>query len=109
MRGYWEVKALRSKPSSPESIKSGQALYQKSCVKCHDLAGAPLRRDPALVEYNMADLARPQQYKYGSTPRSVFRSIAYGVPSPPMGVYNGIHSDQEIWDIVNFVVSLQKS
>jgi hypothetical protein len=55
----------------------------------------------------MANLSDPMQYKYGADGRGIFRSIAFGTAAPPHGTYNGILSDEQIWNIVAYVQSLQ--
>jgi mono/diheme cytochrome c family protein len=106
--GYEEVRTLSVQPANSSNVNSGQLLYEKACLYCHNLDGSPVRRDAALIRFNMADLSRPQQYKYGSTPKSIYRSIAYGVPAPPMGPSKEIYTTQQMWDLVNYVQSLQK-
>lgn len=108
LRGYEEVNRLIPQPPSPTRVESGRRLYDQACVACHNLDGSPVRRDPALMKYNMADLSQPQQYLYGSSPKAVFRSIRYGVPSPPMGFTGEIYSQTQVWDMVNYIQSIQK-
>jgi len=108
LRGYEDVNRLIPQPPSPTRVASGKRLYDQACVACHNLDGSPVRRDPALMKYNMADLSQPQQYLYGSSPKAVYRSIRYGVPSPPMGFTGEIYSQTEVWDMVNYIQSLQK-
>ena len=108
LRGYEEVRGLSPQPPTQTTVRSGEKLYSQACIACHNLDGSPLRRDPALLKYNMADLSEPGQYQYGSTPRAIYRSIRYGVPSPPMGFTGSIYSRTEVWDMVNYIQSLQK-
>ena len=100
--------SLRIHPSTDDSRRNGKKLYREACIFCHGKKGKPPRKDAALVRYNMADLSLPRQYKYGSGPRAVYRSIAHGVPAPPMGPSEDIYTRQQIWDLVNYVRSLQK-
>ena len=108
LRGYEDVNRLIPQPPSPTRVASGKRLYDQACVACHNLDGSPVRRDPALMRYNMADLSQPQQYLYGSSPKAIYRSIRYGVPSPPMGFTGEIYSQTEVWDMVNYIQSIQK-
>jgi mono/diheme cytochrome c family protein len=108
LRGYIEVRSLSPQPASRTTVESGKKLYSQACIACHNLDGSPVRRDPALLKYNMANLSQPRQYLYGSSPKAMFRSIRYGVPSPPMGFTGSIYSRTEVWDIVNYIQSIQK-
>ena len=109
LRGYAEVSRLVPQPPSPSRVDSGKRLYKQACVACHNTDGSPVKRDPALMKYNMADLSQPQQYLYGSSPKAIYRSIRYGVPSPPMGFTGEIYSKTQVWDIVNYIQSIQKT
>lgn len=108
LEGYEEVRMLSTVPPSSTSISQGRKLYASVCAYCHDMNGKPIRKDPALIPYNMADLSKPQEYKYGSEAKAIFRSVAYGVGAPPMPGIKSDYSDQEIWDLTNFVHSLQR-
>jgi cytochrome c len=108
-RGYEEVSGMVPVSNSTVSIQSGQELYNKVCAACH-LADGPPKNDvytASLAGYNMADLSDPLQYKYGADARGIFRSIAFGVPAPPHGAYKKALSEQQIWNLTNFVISLQ--
>ena len=94
--------------SSLESVQSGKELYASSCAACHKIDGSPERGTGNLAAYNMANLSDPLRYKYGADARGVFRSIAFGVPAPPHGIYKKRLSDAQIWNLTNFVLSLQK-
>lgn len=83
-------------------------MYENSCILCHGATGTPPNRDAALVRYNMADLSQPHQYKFGSGERAIFRSIAYGVDAPVMPPLEDIYTKQQIWDLVNYIRTLQK-
>lgn len=109
LRGYLEVRGLSPQPATSTTIASGKKLYSQACVACHNLDGSPVGRDPALLPYKMADLSLPQQYHYGSGPKSIFRSIMYGLPSPPMGFTGSIYSRTQVWDMVNYIQSIQKT
>lgn len=108
LEGYEEVRMTSTVPPSSTSIREGRKLYAAVCAYCHDMNGKPVRKDPALIPYNMADLSKPQEYKYGSEAKAIFRSIAYGVGAPPMPGIKSEYSEQEIWDLTNFVHSLQR-
>ena len=108
LKGYEEARYVRPQPVTPTNVESGKELFKSACAACHKLDGSPVRTNPALIRYNMADLSLPQKYKYGYEPKAIYRSIAYGCPAPPMGGSKGVYTEQEIWDIVNFIQSIQK-
>lgn len=105
--GYSVVRAMSPQPTSAATQASGKKLYLSTCVQCHGEDGSPPHRDAALVPYNMADLSQVQQYKFGSDEKALYRSIAFGVGNPIMTPSEAVYSSQEIWDMVNYVQSLQ--
>ena len=107
--GYEDVSRMVPMSSSLESVQTGQEMFARICAPCHQPDGKP-KEDVytrSLVGYNMADLSDPGQYKYGADARGIFRSIAFGTPAPPHGRYKDALSDQEMWNLTNFVLSLQ--
>ncbi len=108
LEGYEEVRYLPTQPLSRTNVASGKELFRTACSACHKLDGSPVRTNQALIRYNMADLSLPHKYKYGYEPKAIYRSIAYGCPAPPMGGSKELYTSQQIWDIVNFIQSIQK-
>jgi mono/diheme cytochrome c family protein len=109
MNGY-DVVSEKYQPSrSLESEMAGKKLYLAMCRRCHAEDGSPVEENAALSRYNMANLSDPMQYKYGADGRGIFRSIAFGTKAPPHGTYNGILSDEQIWNIVAYLQSIQNS
>jgi len=89
-------------PPSAESISRGSALYQPNCAACHGEGG---RGDgPAGVALNPppADLAIHTQPGV-HTDGQLFTWIADGFPGSAMPAWRGELSDDEIWDLVNFI------
>lgn len=110
MSGKDEVLAMSVPHSSVESVQAGKQLYLSACSACHGPDGAPERSKAGnLAAYNMADLGDPLRYKYGADARGVFRSIAFGVPAPPHGIYKKRLDDGQIWNLTSFVLSLQSA
>lgn len=106
--GYEEVRAMIPQSSSLGAVQSGKALYEKTCTPCHKVDGSPVTEMGNLSAYNPADLSDPLRYKYGADARGIFRSIAFGVPAPPHGIYKKRLSNAQIWNLVNFVQSIQE-
>src|SRR5580765_5579019 len=102
-------------PSSPESISRGRLAYEKlQCGKCHgsdgrgtgavtsdftDDAGQPL---PA------ADLTEPWTFHGGPTSRDVYLRFRTGMTGTPMPSFADAASDDEMWDLAHYVVSLAR-
>lgn len=109
LNGYEEVLGKYQPNSSFEAVQTGKKLYLANCARCHSESGAPTAQaTERLSRYSQADLSVPLMYKYGADGRGIFRSIAYGTAAPPHGMYNGVLKDQQIWNIVAYVQSLQK-
>lgn len=107
-RNGYDIVMDKHQPEATEnSRKSGRKIYTANCAACHGSEGNPVATG-TLPRYAMADLTDPMQYKYGADARGIFRSIAFGTAAPPHGTYNGILSDQQIWDVVAYLESIQK-
>lgn len=92
--------------ATPRSIAAGQASYQQYCRFCHGDTGkgdgkmAPTGAKPA----DLTDAT----WDHGSTDADIFRVISEG--APPTSVMKGFKSRMtanEIWNIVNYLQSLQ--
>ncbi len=101
--------------SSPESITRGQEIFAgqaAECVKCHGRAG---RGDgPSADELTddfgnvivPADLAMPWLFRGGSTVDAIYRRLKTGLTGSPMPSYADVLSDEQLWDLANYVDSL---
>ncbi|MBV7337908.1 c-type cytochrome [Chloroflexi bacterium TSY] len=99
---------------SPESIARGKQLYEGEveCVKCHGLAGRgdgpsafELTDNAGFVIYP-ADLTQPWTYRGGMTPEDVYLRMHTGLTGSPMPAFGDALTEEEIWDLVNFILSL---
>ena len=108
LAGYDQVSSKTQPFASSESVEMGRGLYQTTCSRCHGPTGQPAENNPTLARYEMTHLAVARNYKYGADAHGIYRSIAFGTAAPPHGTYKDIYSDKEIWDITNFVLSLQR-
>lgn len=101
-----EAKAMKNPvPSTPASIEAGGKLYQRYCRFCHGESGkadspmAPKTMKPS----NLTDA----EWTRGSSAGEIFWVISNGAPPKyDMKGIKGKVSDQDIWNIVNFVRSL---
>src|SRR5438105_2262646 len=93
-------------PSSPESIKAGQALFQKNCRFCH---GADAKGNgPMAPEGTHPSNLTDDKWDRGSTDGEIFLVIRDGAgPKFDMKGYKSKMSETDIWNVVNYVRSLQ--
>jgi mono/diheme cytochrome c family protein len=92
--------------SSPESIKAGQALFQKNCRFCHN---ADAKGDgPMAPEGTHPSNLTDDKWDRGSTDGEIFLVIRDGAgPKFDMKGYKSKMSETDIWNVVNYVRSLQ--
>jgi mono/diheme cytochrome c family protein len=92
--------------SSPQSIEAGHAVYQKSCAHCHGAAGKGDGTVAAQMPTKPSNLA-DEKWENGSTDGEIFLSIRDGVaPKMAMKPFKGKITDQDIWNIVNYIRSI---
>ncbi|MBI4788889.1 MAG: c-type cytochrome [Chloroflexi bacterium] len=99
--------------SSQASIEKGKTLYQElQCWKCH---GQQARGDgPSAFELKdkldnkilPADLTKPWNFRGGASAQDLFRTLSTGLTGTPMPSFADSTSDQERWDLVNYLRSL---
>jgi mono/diheme cytochrome c family protein len=92
--------------SSPESIKAGQALYQKNCRFCHnnDAKG----NGPMAPEGTHPSDLTDAKWDRGSTDGEIFAVIRDGAgPKFDMKGYKSKMTETDIWNVVNYLRSLQ--
>ncbi len=108
-----EAQALSSPtPATPESIKSGAALYARHCAPCHGpngLGNGKLAAGMAAYGARPSDLT-DDVWQHGSSEGEVFTLVKEGLGSDSqMPAYGGRLTDPEIWQLVQFVRSLNPS
>ncbi len=101
--------------ASPDSIERGEAIFAgpaAECVKCHGEAG---RGDgPSADELTddfgnvivPADLTTPWLFRGGPTVDDIYRRLKTGLTGSPMPSYADVLSDDQLWDLANYVDSL---
>jgi mono/diheme cytochrome c family protein len=95
--------------ANPQSIQAGQAIFQKSCAVCHGPMG---KGDGTIVAALKPEATRPAnladgKWDHGSTDGEIFVTIRDGIgPKFEMKGQKGKLTDQEIWNVVNYVRSL---
>jgi mono/diheme cytochrome c family protein len=92
--------------SSPESIKAGQAAFQKNCRFCH---GADAKGNgPMAPEGTHPSNLTDDKWDRGSTDGEIFLVIRDGAgPKFDMKGYKSKMSETDIWNVVNYLRSVQ--
>jgi mono/diheme cytochrome c family protein len=105
--GSAEGKKLKNPvASTPDSIKAGQASFQKYCRFCHN-ADAKGNGPMAPEGTHPSDLT-DDKWERGSTDGEIFLVIRDGAgPKFDMKGFKSKMTDQEAWNIVNYLRSLQ--
>ena len=92
--------------SSPESIKAGQALFQKNCRFCHN-ADAKGNGPMAPEGTHPSDLT-DAKWDRGGSDGEIFTVIRDGAgPKFEMKGYKSKMTEPDIWNVVNYLRSLQ--
>src|ERR1700759_5099209 len=88
--------------SSPDSIKAGQAAFQKNCRFCH---GADAKGDgPMAPKDTHPSNLTDDKWDRGSTDGEIFLVIQNGAgPKFDMKGYKSKMTDTDIWNIVNYL------
>lgn len=124
------VPQMERVPSTPESIARGRKLFMSEktkCYSCHgetgagngtateeinDLPGQPgVKADePGLFDL-WGNIIKPRNlqrglYRGGRRPLDIYRRIHSGIKGTPMQAFGNNLSDQDIWDLVNYVLDI---
>ena len=105
--GSPEAKKMKNPvASSPASIKAGQAAFQKNCRFCH---GADAKGDgPMAPEGTHPSNLTDAKWDRGDSDGEIFAVIRDGAgPKFDMKGYKSKMTETEIWNVVNYLRSLQ--
>lgn len=83
------------------SIARGMALYPRHCVKCHGVAAHGDGPLATKLAKRPADLSQPHTALH--TAGDIFYWITYGIAGSPMPGFRGTTTDDDRWDLVNFL------
>lgn len=91
---------------SPENVSAGKAMFVDECGLCHGSLGRrPTEMGRSLHPRAPAlDSARVQ----GWSNRELFWIIKHGIRNTGMPGFARIHSDREIWRLVDYIRSLDR-
>jgi DMSO reductase family type II enzyme heme b subunit len=100
-------------PYSPESVERGKKLFKvNDCFKCHgdegraDGQSALDLKDEWDIPIRPANLTRSWNFRGGNRPVDIYTRISTGLMGTPMPSFADTLSNNDIWDLVNFVLSL---
>jgi mono/diheme cytochrome c family protein len=119
-------------PSSPESIASGRKLFlskDAKCASCHgetargngpnteafnELPGEPpggKKSDKPGLFDNWGNIVKPRDlttgvFRGGRRPIDIYRRIHSGIKGTPMQAFGTTLKEEQIWDVVNYVLSI---
>lgn len=102
-------------PATVQSIAAGEAVYVKlQCAKCHGVDGqgdgpsADSLETTGGMKIGSRDLTRPSSFGGGHRAEDIYRTFMTGLNGVPMPSYTGVISEEEAWDLVNYVLSLDR-
>ncbi|MCA9014256.1 MAG: cytochrome c [Planctomycetaceae bacterium] len=116
-------------PDTPESRERGRQLYLSEKTKCASCHGPQGRGNGTATQDYWTNPATNEKYKNrglhdiwgnqlpprdlhrgiyrgGRRPIDTYRRLAAGIKGTPMPAFGGSLSDEELWDLVNYVMSL---
>ena len=99
--------------STPESIAAGKRAYDANCAACHgNLAQGAVKAGMTISIIEEQRGKQPpdltdDQWDHGSSDGEIFAVIKRGVPPTMMAGFDGRISDEDIWNIVNYLRTLR--
>ena len=103
----WEAPARAAGIGNPvaahqESIAAGKAIYQHECLACHGNMGKGNGPAAIALERHPSDLSMPMMWEHSDG--ALFWKITEG--RPPMPSFKKLLTDDERWQIVNYIRTL---
>lgn len=95
----------------PKQAAAGRKLFGNLCASCHGTGGAGdgfsamTLVDADERPIKPANLSQP--LRSGPDPEDVYRTIMTGITGTPMLGFNGTLSDEQVWQLAAYVLSLQ--
>lgn len=89
----------------------GRRIYLEACASCHGANGQPV---PEAIKFDEEGYPVPPRsfvngiFKGGSESGQLWVRIVKGMPGTPMPGYEGVYSNDELWDLIHYVQSLAR-
>jgi putative copper resistance protein D len=93
-----------SVPYHVVSVASGAALYRTHCATCHGVGGRGDGPGGAGLPRPPADLTAPHTAQH--TAGDMFWWLTHGIPAGGMPAFDTVLSEEERWDLINFIRTL---
>ena len=99
-------------PPTPASIAAGKAAYDATCAACHGDRGQGAVRAKLIIsiieEQNgkQAPDLTDSQWDHGSSDGEIYTVLKRGLPPTMMPGFDGAVSDENMWNIVNYLRNL---
>ena len=104
--GNLEAANLRNPiATTPESLAAGKRFYTQFCATCHGPVG---KGDGATAGADQPSDLTDGAWDYGASDGEIFVVIRDGLTGKDMGGYAGRISDNDIWNVVNFIHTLSR-
>jgi len=110
-----EVVAAEQVANVPAAVARGAGVYEKlQCGKCHGSDGRGTDRvaktfvDDWGQPLPVANLTEPWTFRGGATPKDVYLRFRTGMSGSPMPSFKDAASDDDMWDLAHYVVSLAR-
>ena len=94
--------------STTDSIDRGATTYANSCARCHGVDARGGGADSATTKVPPPALSGPSSHLTAHSDGDLFTFIHDGLPGG-MPQWAGTLSDNQIWDVINFLRSLKGS
>ena len=93
-------------PATVDSIAAGNDVYLNSCSRCHGVDARGGGPDAGTTALRPPALAGPGSHLSQHTDGDLHYFITTGLPGG-MPAWSGQLSDQQVWEVVNYLRSLQ--
>ncbi len=108
MNGYEEVSGMTPPAATAESVAAGKEAFMARCASCHGEAADGTGPAGATLDPPPRNLVAADDYFYGSKELAIYRTVRFGVADTGMTPWDGIMTEDEMWNVVHYVRTLQK-
>ncbi len=94
-------------PFDATSVANGAALYEKHCTECHGVQGKGNGIKSRTLSTKLPDLLT-EPHTTEHTPGDFYNWISYGMANTDMPGYADKLTEEERWDLVNYIHALSR-